>query len=228
MLNIKDLEVSYSDKTVLHDFHLNIQTGSILGLLGRNGAGKTTLYNSIYQRIKPQKGQIHWKNQKIKTTDIAYLETHPYFYSYMTAKEYLQLASNKNPSFPIDEWNKVFQLPLQEYATSYSTGMKKQLAFLATIALDRPFLLLDEPFNGLDFESSEKLYRILEKLRQQNKTILVSSHIMETITNICDEVAHLKEGQIAQKFIKSEFPSMEKSLRKEIYDEVDQHLDRLF
>jgi ABC-2 type transport system ATP-binding protein len=106
--------------------------------------------------------------------------------------------------------------------------MKKKLAFIGIIALDRPILILDEPFNGVDFESSEVLYEILKRLRKKGKTILLSSHIIESLTNICDEVSYLSNGIIARKYLMNDFKQMELDLREIIQQKVSSTLDDLF
>ena len=97
---------------------------------------------------------------------------------------------------------------MKKYIDSYSTGMKKKIALTGTILLDKPFLILDEPFNGLDFESVEILYSVIKDLKNNNKTILISSHILETLTNTCDRIGILKNGMIENIFSKSDFPEM--------------------
>lgn len=227
MLQIENLQFQYQQKPILQGLSLSLPPGIIMGILGRNGAGKTSLFKLISGWLKPQQGQIQQSGQPLPSHQVAFLETHPYFYPFMTGKEYLQLLRLQNPDFSIDQWNHIFQLPLNDYATTYSTGMKKQLAILGILALDRPIVILDEPFNGLDFESTEKLYRIILRLQEQNKTVLISSHIIESLTSICRKVAYLQNGQIQQIFEQAKFNEMEKLLRSSIQKEMDIQLDEL-
>ncbi|MFT4760342.1 MAG: ABC-2 type transport system ATP-binding protein [Saprospiraceae bacterium] len=160
--------------------------------------------------------------------DIAYLETHHFFYSYMTGEEYLQLCALQNPSFNIKEWNQIFNLPLKTMVDTYSTGMKKKLAFIGNIALNRPIMVLDEPYNGVDFESCEIIYEILLRLRKQGKVILISSHIIESLTNVCDRVSYLNNGLIEREYLTTDFKQMEQDLRDFIKSKVENNLDSLF
>ncbi len=227
MLQIENLHFQYQQKPILQGLSLSLAPGIIMGILGRNGAGKTSLFKLISGWLKPQQGQIQQSGQPLPGHQVAFLETHPYFYPFMTGKEYLQLLRLQNPDFSIGQWNHIFQLPLNDYATTYSTGMKKQLAILGILALDRPIVILDEPFNGLDFESTEKLYRIILRLQEQNKTVLISSHIIESLTSICRKVAYLQNGQIQQIFEQAKFNEMEKLLRSSIQKEMDIQLNEL-
>lgn len=227
MLKVENLNYAYSENHVLKDIELEVADASIHGILGMNGAGKTTMFNCLYGLLKPQSGKILYQNRPLKSADIAYLETHNFFYSYMRAKEYLQLCAGENKSFPIEEWNELFQLPMDALIDTFSTGMKKKLAFLGVLALNRPVLILDEPFNGVDLESNEILYQILIRLRQAGKLILLSSHIMETLTNICDRISYLSAGEFHQTFEKTRFKEMENSLRNQLKRKTEGLLDQL-
>ena len=205
MLLINNLKVSFKEKNVLQNLNLNISKGEIFGILGKNGAGKTTLFQSIYQNIN-YSGEILIDNTKASKTKIGFVETENYFYPYMVGNEYLSFFKDiKNLK---TDFVKKFDIPLKKYIDSYSTGMKKKIALTGTILLDKPFLILDEPFNGLDFESVEILYSVIKDLKNNNKTILISSHILETLTNTCDRIGILKNGIIENIFSKSDFPEM--------------------
>lgn len=228
MLTINNLHFSYSEKEVLKGLNFSAQSGKIHGILGMNGSGKTTLFKTIYGFNVKESGECLFNDKPVSKRDIAFLETANFFYSYMKGQEYLELCALQNPDYSIENWNQLFQLPLNDLVEHYSTGMKKKLAFLGIIALDRPILILDEPFNGIDFESSEVLYEILKRLRKKGKTILLSSHIIESLTNICDEVSYLSNGVIERKYAQSEFRQMELDLRELIQQKVTSTLDSIF
>ena len=228
MLTINDLHFSYAEKEVLKGLNLNAEVGTIHGILGMNGSGKTTLFKTIYGFNTKESGECLFNEKPVSKRDIAFLETSNFFYSYMKGQEYLELCALQNPDFNIENWNQLFQLPLNNLVETYSTGMKKKLAFLGIIALNRPILILDEPFNGVDFESSEVLYEILKRLRKKGKLILLSSHIIESLTNICDEVSYLSNGVIERKYLKGEFKQMEVDLRELIQEKVTAKLDSIF
>lgn len=228
MLDIKGLTFSYGQEDVLHQLDLEVQPGSIHGILGTNGAGKTSLFKCLYGLLQPQAGHILWKESPLHFRQIAFLETGNFFYSYITGKEYLQLCQPASSNFSITDWNRIFKLPLDQLVDAYSTGMKKQLAFLGTLAQDRPILILDEPFNGLDLESSEKLSIIIQELRKKGKTMLIASHILETLTRNCDRISHLSDGQIRAVYEATEFPDMTLRLRAQLLKEIEEDLERVF
>ena len=206
MLEIKNLSVSFKDKDVLQSLNLEIEEGIIVGILGKNGAGKTTLFESLYQSQK-YSGEILWKKQKLLRENISYLETENYFYPYITGREYLSyFAKDKLPK--TIELAEKFQLPLEKYVQYYSSGMKKKLALIGMLMLDKPINILDEPFNGVDFEGVHLLYDIIRELKQSNKIVMISSHIIETLFHTCDRIVTLENGIISNIFEKSDFEKL--------------------
>lgn len=206
MLEIKNLSVSFKDKDVLQGLNLEIEEGIIVGILGKNGAGKTTLFESLYQSQK-YGGEILWKKQKLLRENISYLETENYFYPYITGREYLSYFA-KDKLLKTIELAEKFQLPLEKYVQYYSSGMKKKLALIGMLMLDKPINILDEPFNGVDFEGVHLLYDIIRELKQSNKIVMISSHIIETLFHTCDRIVTLENGLISNIFEKSDFEKL--------------------
>lgn len=206
MLEIKNLSVSFKDKDVLQGLNLEIEKGIIVGILGKNGAGKTTLFESLYQSQK-YSGEILWKKQKLLRENISYLETENYFYHYITGREYLSYFAKEKLPKTIELAEK-FQLPLEKYVQYYSSGMKKKLALIGMLMLDKPINILDEPFNGVDFEGVHLLYDIIRELKQSNKIVMISSHIIETLFHTCDRIVILENGLISNIFEKSDFEKL--------------------
>lgn len=216
MISIKDLWISYqNDKPVIKGLNLDLGNAQIHGLVGLNGSGKTTLLTSIYGQIKPDKGSIEYPMALAPKKQIAFLETENFFYSNITAREFLRLF--KNESFDLEQWNAIFELPLDQLIDYYSTGMKKKLALLSVLKLDKDILILDEPFNGLDIETSKALQLIIKKLKERAKTIIVTSHILESLTGICDQIHFLKDGAIKFSKSKPEFITLD----QEIFESFD-------
>ncbi|MDQ1857075.1 ATP-binding cassette domain-containing protein [Chryseobacterium sp. WLY505] len=203
MLEIKNVQVHFKNQKVLNDLNLTIEEGCIVGLLGKNGAGKTTLFESLYQST-PFSGEITWKNEQLKREMISYLETENYFYPYITGEEYLAYFTSKKEAEVKDIIEK-FNLPLKKYVQYYSSGMKKKLALTGMLMLDKPINILDEPFNGVDFEGVHILYDIIRQLKSQNKVVMVSSHIIETLFHTCDKIALLQDGKIEKIYGKEDF-----------------------
>ena len=206
MLEVRNLNVSFKNQKVLQGFNLNIENGEIVGILGKNGAGKTTFFESLFRNVKFS-GEIILENQHLKREQISYLETENYFYPYITGKEYLSYFSGNKNSKHIELIEK-FNLPLNEFVQYYSSGMKKKLALIGMLLLDKPINILDEPFNGVDFEGVHILYDIIRNLKSENKIVIVSSHIIETLFHTCDKIAILQNGLIEKIYDKSEYEQL--------------------
>lgn len=215
MISIKDLTISYNGKSnVIDSLNLPLVRNNIHGVVGLNGAGKTTLLNSIYGLTKRNSGEVSCDGRNINKKDISYLVTENYFYSDITAREYLSLF--KNPLFDLDKWNELFSLPLDNIIDSYSTGMKKKLALLGILKQDKSIMILDEPFNGLDIETCRIIRSILLRLKDRGKTIIITSHIIETLTNLCDFIHYLENGKIKYSKDKLDFAEFERKLFESI------------
>lgn len=206
MLEVRNLNVSFKNQKVLQDFNLNIENGEIVGILGKNGAGKTTFFESLYRSVKFS-GEVILENQHLKREQISYLETENYFYPYITGKEYLSYFKEISNSKYIELIEK-FNLPLNKFVQYYSSGMQKKLALIGMLLLDKPINILDEPFNGVDFEGVHILYDIIGNLKSENKIVIVSSHIIETLFHTCDKIAILQNGQIEKIYEKSEYEQL--------------------
>ncbi len=212
MIIIESLHLSYGETSVINNLNLNIETGTVHGLVGLNGSGKTTLLSSMYGLKSVERGSMSFNGTPLRRSMIGYLETGNFFYSRITGMEYLELFKVRNPSFRIDDWNGLFELPLRNLIESYSTGMKKKLAFLGIIAMDKPILILDEPFNGIDMETTQTLKLIIMALKQRSKTIIITSHILESLTSICDSISYLRDKSIKNTFGKDSFDEIETTI----------------
>ena len=227
MLSIQNISASYGDHQVLKGASLEVRPGDIHGVLGMNGAGKTTFFEAIYGRVPRLAGDCTLEGRPLQRSDISYLETESFFYPMLTGKEHLRLCAVSNPGFEIEGWNKLFHLPLNQLADTYSSGMKQKLALMGALATGRKVLILDEPFNGMDLESSEVLYQVLIHLRNQGRYILLSSHIMETLTNTCDAISHLQGGIFIRTYPKEAFPQMQAQIRASLKDKLGDSLEGL-
>lgn len=220
MLNINNLQVAYSSqKPILTDLTLEVASGQIMGVLGMNGAGKTTLFKTIYGAIVPQAGEIHFHQQPIDSESISFLETSNFFYAYMRGREYLDLMTNSTYRAHL---NQIFELPLDELVDRYSTGMKKKLAFWGIFEKEHPLVILDEPFNGVDIESVECFYTLIKRMKEAGKTILISSHMIESLTRTCDRIAYLNNGAIQRMYERDEFDILQQDIQLLIQHKVNQ------
>lgn len=212
MISIDNLSFSYGKSLVIDHLSWQLETGSVHGLVGMNGAGKTTLFNLIAGWLKPAEGKIWLNNDPIYQNACGLMETNPFFYPMITGKEYLQVFMLKNKSYNIEAWNRIFKLPLEEVVDNYSTGMLKRLSLMGILALNRELLILDEPFNGLDFEAVRLLQQILPALALKGKTVIVSSHITESLTTISQSISLIREGKIDFTMYKDQFDGLEEKI----------------
>ncbi|MDQ3051116.1 MAG: ATP-binding cassette domain-containing protein [Bacteroidota bacterium] len=228
MISIKGLVVGYGDKKVLNGIDWSLETGRIHGLAGLNGSGKTTLMKALFGIIKPESGSMEINSAPFKKRMLSFLETEPYFYHGITGEEYLSLfISGGIVKFIAEEWATMFHLPLNELIDNYSTGMKKKLALLGVIKTNKPLLLLDEPYNGLDLESSRILTAVLKKLKQAGKTIIITSHVLESLTNLCDQIHYLKNGVIDKTYLPHDLMLMNDEIFKELDQNIENKIDDL-
>lgn len=200
MLEIIDLKVSYGSNTVIKGINLSAGDSEVHGVAGLNGSGKTTLFNAISRNLKADSGIIKLNKREITHSDTGFLMTENYFYSNITGKEYLNIFRQTNAGFSLEALNELFKIPLHDVIETYSNGMKKKLALLAVLKKDRSVYLLDEPFNGLDMESCKAVEIVISALKEKGKTVLVSSHILETLTGVCATIHHLKNGLILESY----------------------------
>lgn len=213
MLDITDLSFSFGAHTVLRDISASMSVDRIYGILGKNGAGKTTFFRNIMGWYRPERGRIRLNGRPIRREDVAFLETANYFYPYMKGREYLELISAEAGARG-ESLADALSVPLDELVDAYSTGMKKKLAFIGALILERPLLLLDEPFNGVDLESNEVLKRLIQ-LNRPGRITLMSSHILSTLFDGCDAIFYLVDGRI-QTFEKAEFSQLREEVQQGI------------
>jgi len=222
IVELKRFSFAYGSSQVFDKADLHIAEGQTYGIVGDNGAGKTTLFNII-------SGDLHADsaNQLLPSpVDVAFLQASPYFYPYMTGLEYLRVIGQHSGA-KASEWNALFGLPLKEYIHNYSTGMQKKLAVMGALLLEKKIVIMDEPFNGLDLKTSETVNIIIERLKQTGHTVLLASHILETILRHADEVVLLRDGRLSPGFKKPRFGELAKIIRGEFVGGVREEVGRL-
>ncbi|MBK6347809.1 MAG: ATP-binding cassette domain-containing protein [Bacteroidales bacterium] len=208
MITIQNLDFSYGKSPVIKNLNWQLETGKIHGLVGLNGAGKSTLFNLIAGWLKPSNGTIMYNEIRLDRSICALMETNPQFYPMIKGQEYLDVFKLKNNQFDISAWNNIFKLPLNEVVDNYSTGMKKRLDLMGILAMNREILILDEPFNGLDFEAVRLVQQVLPLLASKGKTIIISSHIAESLTAVCNSISLLRNGEIGLQIRKDSFANL--------------------
>lgn len=212
MIRIKNLSKQFGKKVVLNNLSIEFERGKIYGIIGENGAGKTTLFRCI-AGLESFDGEIVSEINPLKD-HLGYLTAEPFFFPMITGEEYIRLLCNARDK-KISEIgsNNIFDLPLNQYVTTYSTGMRKKLALLAVLLQGNDIFILDEPFNGIDLNGSIILTEIIHRLKELGKTVIISSHIFSTLSDTCDEIHVLRNGTITQKVAREEFYLLEKEMK---------------
>lgn len=203
-LEIQNLALNYGNQRILKGIDLSIAEGKITALIGPNGAGKSSTFRVLAGLVAPDSGKVFLDNEQLKDFNIlrnhcGYLLETADFYPYLTGKKNLELFIGLTNS-KADAMDLLEKVGLSQAANKkiqhYSRGMKQRLG-LAQVLVDNPsFLILDEPFNGLDPEVKEQILSLLVDLKNQGKGILVSTHLLEDIELIADDFILLNQGEI--------------------------------
>ena len=213
MIKIRNLTKSYGTNKVLNNINIEFDKGKVYGIVGENGAGKTTLFRCI-AGLEEYEGEINSTLNPIKNY-LGLLLTDPFFFRNITGKEYIQLLCNARSIKILDIENRnIFDLPLNQYASTYSTGMKKKLALTAILLQSNECFILDEPFNGVDIQSNILITELIHKLKSLNKTVIISSHIFSTLNDTCNEIHLLSKGCFIKSVQKEEFQSLEAEMKQ--------------
>lgn len=207
-LIIDGLTKKYGDKKILSSINCVYKSSCIHGIIGANGSGKTTFFNCITRNLS-YKGNIIFP----EGIRIGYLPTELYMYPRITGMEFIQFcltSKNIKPDYKvIADLNEIFELSLNEYAQTYSTGMLKKLYLFVLILEKNEVLILDEPFNGLDISAVSYITELLQRLKQNGTLILISSHIVAHLCSFCDTLSLIENEQIRFESDKEEFGYIE-------------------
>ncbi len=195
-------------KKILDGISLDIKGGEIFGYLGPNGAGKTTTLKCILGLIFPDKGKIEifgYPNLSVKAKEkIGFLPENPYFYDYLTATEFLgfysDLALVKKEEKRAQIESLLRLVGLEQSAgiqlRKFSRGMLQRIGLAQALINDPSLVFLDEPLGGLDPLGRKEIRDVIIRLKEEGKTVFLSSHILQDIEMICDRVAILVAGKI--------------------------------
>jgi len=213
MIQIKNLSKSYGMNKVLDNINITFDKGKICGIVGVNGSGKTTLFRCI-AGLESYYGEVVSERSPLKDY-MGFLFTEPYFFSKITGEEYIRLLCNaRDVKVPDLIEKNIFDLDLNQYAATYSTGEKKKLALLAILLQDNQCFILDEPFNGIDIHSSILLVDIIKAIGKKGKSVIISSHIFSTLSSVCDEIYLLEDSHIIRKVLKEDFDKLEDEMKE--------------
>ena len=200
-----DVYKKYGKKQVLEAFNLNIPKGKIVGLLGPNGSGKTTMIKLLNGLTQCDKGNVFINGLKpsVKTKEIvSYLPDRNYLNEDMTVKELLKLFSDFYKDFDINkakEMIKNLNLEENEKIKSMSKGTKEKVGLILVMSRNAKLYILDEPIGGVDPASRAYIIKTILKNFNEDSTLLIATHLINEIENICDEVIIISKGEILLK-----------------------------
>ena len=202
LLKIENLWKRYGLKAVIRELNIEITEGKIIGLVGDNGSGKTTLMKMIAGLQHPSEGSITVAGEKVglKTKEIvSFMSDKSVFDEWMTVKDSLFFYRDFYKDFDIQKAVDTiveFKIPLEERITALSKGMVEKLQIILTFSRRAKLYVLDEPLGGIDLVSREHVLDLILQFYREDCTMLISTHLINEIENIFDEVIFLKDGEI--------------------------------
>ena len=205
ILSIDSVSKHYGNFTALNNVSVNIREGSIFGLLGPNGAGKTTLIRVINQITYPDSGKVLFNNSPLELKhirDIGYLPEERGLYPKMKIGEqavYLAQLKGLDSSTAKSELNKWFEkFQINDWwdkkVTELSKGMAQKIQFIVTVLHKPKLLIFDEPFSGFDPINANLIKDEILKLRDNGATIIFSTHRMESVEELCEDIALINKS----------------------------------
>lgn len=205
MLKIEHLKKQYGN--FMLDCSMEVLPGCVTGLIGQNGAGKSTTFKSILDLISTDGGEITVMGKNLRDftprdrESLGVVLSDSGFSGYLTIKDIIPVLKNLYKKFDhafFMDRVKRFQLPVDKKIKDFSTGMKAKLKVLVAISHDAKLLILDEPTAGLDVIARDELLEMLREFmeKDEERSILISSHISSDLETLCDDVYMIHEGKI--------------------------------
>ena len=207
MLEFNNVTKEFDNIVAVKDISFKLEDGKVLGIVGRNGAGKSTIFRMILNLIEPTEGTITLDNKKITQNmlnNFGYLPEEGSLlpqYSVIDVCEYygaLKLMNKKEIHENLEKWLNYFSMQesINTVIKKLSKGNRQKIQFVISVLHNPNVVILDEPFSGLDPISVNEIENAILKLKNEGKTILLSSHIMNHIENICDDVLVINKGKV--------------------------------
>lgn len=207
-IEVKNVSKSFAKKKVLERINLTFESGQIYGLIGHNGSGKSVLLKIICGFFKPTEGAVlfdghDYSNDKEFPPSLRAIIEGPSFIPNISGFENLQLLAeiqNKITDETILNYlEKMGMLDIKDQKYSeYSLGTKQKLGIISVLMENPQVIILDEPFNGIEEKTKQVIIHELLSLKQQNVLIIVTSHIKEEISSLCDVTYVMENGQVAE------------------------------
>ncbi len=210
MIRVENLSKKYGKMTAVHSLNFDVRKGTVFGFVGENGAGKTTTLSILATLMLPSSGRAYINEVEVTTEpglvrrQIGFLPDEFGVYDDLTVREYLAFYGTAYgvESHQIDaraaELLHLVNLEdrSEVLVNSLSRGMKQRLGLARSLMHDPPVLILDEPASGLDPRSRIEMREIIKGLRERGKTVLISSHILPELADMCDEIGIIQHGTL--------------------------------
>lgn len=212
MLEVVNIEKSYGKKKILQGISFSIEKGQIKALVGPNGSGKTTLMNTMTNLLKRDGGQVlvdgkEFKDEKI-FNHISFFKDEKILDENLYGMDYLNYIKNVYKRTKDDVDRVIKEIGIESFVKSktgsYSLGMKKKLMLAMDFLPQRDIILLDEPLSGLDPTSVIKMMALIKKKAKDGQGILISSHSLNDIDEITNNILFLKDGKILEEVLENE------------------------
>jgi ABC-2 type transport system ATP-binding protein len=234
-IQIRDLEKRYGQVAAVQKLSFEAEAGDIIGLLGPNGAGKSTTIKMLVGLVQPTAGEILFDGVSAKAdmirykSCIGYVPEEPLLYPYLSGLEFLQLIGHLKGleasvlDTRIEKLLRLFSLFPASHRpiASYSKGMKQKVLLCGALMHNPEVVVLDEPLNGLDVTAVLVLNRLIKKLASARKTVIYSSHNLDSIERLCSRVVILHQGNlVANTTVKDLQQLKEKTSLEEVFSRL--------
>lgn len=209
-VKVEHLTGGYGKKPVIKDLNFELEKGEIVGLIGLNGAGKSTTIKHMLGLINPMEGKLSISNIKINEDienyrrKLSYIPESPVIYDELTLEEHIEMTamayqlSREEAMRRAKPLLKVFRLEneLKVFPSHFSKGMKQKVMIICAFIVDPELYIIDEPFLGLDPLGIQSMLDLMVEKRNENRTVLMSTHILVTAERYCDRFIILDKGEI--------------------------------
>lgn len=206
MIEIKNITKSYDERKILDDVSINFEEGKIYGIIGQNGSGKSVLLKVMSGFITPDQGTIIYDGKDINKEETfpdntGILLDNSGFVPNLTGFDNLKLLATINKTIDdneiIEELKNVNLLEEKDKKYyKYSLGMRKKLGICQAIMEHQKYVILDEPFSGIDKGSLAMIYDYLKKIKSEGRTLIISTHTSDRAKDLYDEIYELEEGKL--------------------------------
>ena len=207
ILKCENMKKIIKNKVIVENISFSVNKGDIIGLIGPNGAGKTTIIKLILRLIKLTEGKVYINGYDIEKNFVKAIEKvgaiveNPDLYTYLSGYDNLRITANNYKNIGKERIKEVIKIVglenrIKDKVATYSLGMKQRLGIAEAIINYPELLILDEPTNGLDVEGIIEIRSLIKSLSSEGIAIIISSHNLTEIDNLCNRIIAVKNGKI--------------------------------